>query len=341
MKHRNDNTDPSKRAHTILEPAQLQEPADLGIRRVTLSLLWDASAAGLKLRKTATRHSQRSTRAEGALHDFRVAMRRLRSWIRAFRRPLRGSISRRKRRRLDELFHATSTARDASVHFEWVREQRESLDDSEHAGYARLKRHLMARRRVGWAAALSAAKRFERMGPSLVRDLESFHCSKETEPLPPTGVLIGRQLVKISDELRESLTAIERASDERPIHRARINAKRLRYVAEPVARMVPEADVLMESLEHLQDMLGDLHDAHVLAAEMRRRRASAGSKYARARNAGIRALKRRLRERRTRAFALAERTWLHGRAAPFFLRVHEMAGDVERLARIRSPRLSD
>lgn len=337
MNRRNRKTDASKRVKTSLDRPQLQEQGGLGIRRVTLALVSDASAAALRLGRTAAKHDSKSARAEDALHDFRVAIRRLRSWSRAFRRPLRGSISGNQRRQLRVIFHATATARDAMVHLRWIREQRKSLDASGDAGHAWLKRRLKARRRTGWITALSAAKRLERMRPGLVSGLRDFRCLKEDKPLSRTGLLIGRKLIENADELERSLVAIESASDERPIHRARINAKRLRYVAEIIAAMVEDGNALIESLEHLQDMLGDLHDVHVLAAELRNRSAKKHAKSTRARKPGIRALHQRLRERRTLAFAPLEATWLHGRAGPFFSRAHEMAREIARIAEVRSP----
>src|SRR5918998_1337794 len=54
-----------------------------------------------------------------ALHDFRVALRRLRSCIRAYRNELKGSVSKRMRRSLRELMLVTNEGRDAEVHLEW------------------------------------------------------------------------------------------------------------------------------------------------------------------------------------------------------------------------------
>lgn len=341
MSRRFRRVDASRRAQTNMDREQLQEPADLGIRRVALGLLRDASVAGRKLRKTATKRGSKSAHAQDALHDFRVAVRRLRSWARAFRRTLRGSISRKQRRRLGEIFHATAAARDAAVHLEWMREQRESLDTPHRSAHAWMRRRLNARRKTGWSAALSAAKRFERLRPSLVAGLASHHHAKKREAAPSTGVLISRELMESSDALEKSLAAIESASDDRRVHRARIRTKRLRYVAEQVAPIVPEGDALSNSLQQLQDMLGELHDVHVLAAELHRQSAKRGAKGTRPLRPGLHALQQRLHDRRTRAFEQVEGAWLHGRADPFFARAREMARDIARLAESGSSERSE
>src|SRR5258708_18455205 len=55
-----------------------------------------------------------------ALHDFRVALRRLRSWQRAFRPWLRDTGRGRTRRALATLADASNDARDAEVGLEWL-----------------------------------------------------------------------------------------------------------------------------------------------------------------------------------------------------------------------------
>jgi hypothetical protein len=58
-----------------------------------------------------------------ALHDFRVAIRRLRSCIRAYRTELQGSVSKQMQRRLRKLTLATNAGRDAEVHLNRLRNQ--------------------------------------------------------------------------------------------------------------------------------------------------------------------------------------------------------------------------
>jgi CHAD domain-containing protein len=93
----------------------LDLPAPHGTRLVALTLLDAAAAARRKLDEGVDPE---------ALHDFRVALRRLRSWLRAFRPHLKGSVRGKERRRLQALADATGASRDAEVHLEWLREQR-------------------------------------------------------------------------------------------------------------------------------------------------------------------------------------------------------------------------
>lgn len=324
----------------ILDRGQLQERADRGVRRIALSLLRNANEACETLQKAAAKPGKKSASADDALHDFRVAVRRVRSWSRAFHSSLQGSISRKQRRHLGELFHDTGVARDAAVHLAWMRGQLEKLNTSQRVGPARLVHRLKTAQEAGWIATLSAARRFEAMSPKLARRLNTYRSMVDDQPPVRVGVVISQRLRDQSDDLQAALGAIEDARDEVPIHHARIAAKRLRYVAEQVAKLVQGGDALVETLEHLQDVLGNLHDVHVFSAtiadgaEQHSPSRTRGAASAQSRDAGILALTQRLHERGRRAFAIVERDWLSGRAAPFFARVREMADEVTRLARL-------
>ena len=84
----------------------LTTPAPGAARRIAVNLLDAASAA-----------RERLTDADDAeaLHDFRVAMRRLRSTLRAYQPQLDAVVPSKLRRRLRDLARATGEARDVEV----------------------------------------------------------------------------------------------------------------------------------------------------------------------------------------------------------------------------------
>src|SRR5205814_9032436 len=69
-----------------------------------------------------------------ALHDYRVALRRLRSCLRAYAKPLRSSLTGKTTRRLRRLAHGTNRCRDLEVHLAWLEEQRGSAADVARPG---------------------------------------------------------------------------------------------------------------------------------------------------------------------------------------------------------------
>jgi hypothetical protein len=68
--------------------------------------------------------------------------------------------------------------------------------------------------------------------------------------------------------LQRRLAAIAGPDDEKNVHKARIQIKRLRYLVEPLRTELPEARPVVRQLKELQTLLGELHDMHVLENEL-------------------------------------------------------------------------
>ena len=85
---------------SMVDESLLRGPADRGVRLVALSLLADAQKAGDRLTSASRGLYHGTAESNDALHDFRVAVRRLRSWIRAFKPSLRDAVPSKQRRRL-------------------------------------------------------------------------------------------------------------------------------------------------------------------------------------------------------------------------------------------------
>ena len=116
------------------------------------------------------------------------------------------------------------------------------------------------------------------------------------DPSPTFASVLAEKLRGQSARLRDRLAAIASASDNQRLSPARIEAKRLRYLLEPVARYVPEGKRAVRSLKGLQDVLGEMHDLEVLMqtletgsrAHRAGARARAARRGARGRRAGAR-----------------------------------------------------
>src|ERR1019366_410142 len=94
-----------------------------------------------------------------------------------------------------------------------------------------------------------------------------------------TRELLSQTLLDMTATLRARLDAPKLVGDVRAHHLARISAKRLRYVLEPLAegRFGPPAvarmaDAAVADLALLQDELGRIHDAHLFRRWLRERR---------------------------------------------------------------------
>jgi CHAD domain-containing protein len=325
--------------------ALLERTPEEAARVLALALVEAAGAAYARL-------AERSD-AE-ALHDFRVAVRRLRSTLRSYRPWLAGSRSRKLERQLERLGRATGGGRDAEVQLAWVRTAAAELRPHQRTGAAWLAARLEERCSAGYAqAAGPLAGTFPELAAGLRRRLAVYRTRVRLDAGAPASrfaAAAAAALRETGGDLQGALAEIGSAADQQAVHTARIRGKRLRYLLEPVAEEVAAARTLVRRLKGLQDLLGELHDAHVLEAELARaagaaaaeraaallRAALDGDEEAQRRQAhgrtaqpGILALALANRERRDTLFAALTKDWLDGRAAAFFDRLEKLNAGLE------------
>jgi CHAD domain-containing protein/CYTH domain-containing protein len=244
----------------------LRESIHRAVRLVALGHLADAVSARDRLADSTD---------DEALHDFRVALRRLRTWERAFRPYLRDDLSKKLRRRLRDLARDTGASRDLEVHLAWLAEQRRSLGRRQRAGLAWLLSNLRERKEDADSVLEDDVDaRFGRLETRLRRALGSYREKVRLRddgravPLPPFAEALAPRVRDGASELHDHLARVQTAANERDGHEARISAKRLRYLLEPVAKSIQGVTEIVDRLKSLQDVLGDLHDAQVFGAEI-------------------------------------------------------------------------
>jgi CHAD domain-containing protein/CYTH domain-containing protein len=292
------------------------------VRRLALARVEEAAGAAERLADPAD--------AE-ALHDFRVALRRLRTLLRAYRPWLKGTVPRSLRRRLRNLVRGTGAGRDAEVELEWVRSLRRGLAPEERAGAEDFERRVAAQVEVAYRGLRgSLARRYARLVSALRPRLERYRRIFPIDSPVAPEAFAGVAAARIRDQfaaLAEDVAAVEGIEDDGRAHRARIQGKRLRYLLEPFAAEIPAAARAVATLKRLQDLLGWLHDFAVLAGHLREAAASAagdaagphrgpgrtaGTLTPNERLAGLLGLVDRLRDRKTALFARIRRDWING-----------------------------
>lgn len=301
---------------------------DEGARRLALARLEEATAA----------RSHVGCSGPEALHDYRVALRRLRSCLRWYRRALRSTLSRKSLRRLRRLAHGTNRSRDLEVHLAWLGEQREHSGEADRPGVSWLfERLTTAQRDAGHAMRGLDERIFPLLHDRLVDELTEFHTTIRldgTLPSRSTAAATGSLVREASDRLKERLLKIHGYSSEAAIHRARIAGKHLRYLVEPFAQSVPQGEAVVDRLKQLQNGLGDVHDAHAFLAELRELLPAADEVSSDSSNflPGMETLMEMLETRGRQAFEAVARDWLHGAAEPFFQDVEGVATGITQLA---------
>ncbi len=236
-------------------PADLLErPADEAARRIAWTFVDDAHEAIERLGRGD----------DEALHDLRVALRRLRSLARSHSRHLGAALDAKRRKGLARLQRATGGARDSEVQLYWVRRLRKKLPHRER----RALRPLMTRldsdvRRAMRGVSSKARAQFGKLEPKLRKRLETV-TRHWREPVERYGRVAGGLMRDHTSALVSLLEPLGSIEQVRELHDARIAGKRLRYLLEPLRSHAADAPALVERLKSLQDLLGDIHDMQVL-----------------------------------------------------------------------------
>jgi len=237
----------------------LTAPAPGAARRIALTLLDAASAARERLTD--------ANDAE-ALHDFRVAMRRLRSTLRAYQAQLDAVVPAKLRRRLRDLARATGEARDVEVQISWLERQRNELAPARRAGVPWLLARLTERRdRAYEDIRQRIAPKFDRLARRLRRALGATPTPDATLP-PSLASVIAELLEDQGSDLERRLALIRSPANHAEAHAARIRVKRARYLLEPVVREAALTSPVLRRLKQVQQLLGDLHDLQVVIVRL-------------------------------------------------------------------------
>lgn len=311
-----------------------------------------ARVVALRLLENATKARERLGDASDAdaLHDFRVAARRLRSWLRALEPWLDESLPTKAKRRLKKAAQLTGDSRDAEVHLEWLNEQRAVLNARQRRGLVWLIEQIESEKKQSdHTVATRSARCFDRAREALSGKLPVYgaHVDDEKESWHRQfGVVVAQLLREHVAALADSLTKIGGFEDEKAVHDTRIAGKRLRYLLEPIAEHVEGGPALVADLSKMQDTFGSWHDVHVFSNTIVRASESAAAEEGRsvseavvegedARRAlrtdrqhqirlGLLALAERLHERGQEAYADAREQWL-GSGPSFVERVESAA----------------
>jgi CHAD domain-containing protein len=237
-----------------LDGELLDGPAATGARVLALARLADAEETALQVG---------AAEAPEGLHDFRVALRRLRSTLRLLDPALAGAVGAKQPRRLRKVTRLTGPAREAEVLLAWLAEVRGQLA-APYRGALDWLLDRVERRRAGAVRRVQeeALPAFQRLAPRLTRRLSAPPSTPGDAPATFAVVLAGVLRAQVL-ALREALGAVVGGEDAAGLHRARIEAKRLRYLLEPLRRMEGTgAEAAVEALKGLQELLGAWHDRH-------------------------------------------------------------------------------
>ena len=284
-----------------------------------------------------------------ALHDFRVATRRLRTHLEAHRDYLDRKRCKRVRKALGDIVTSTNAGRDFEVHRDWLQEQ------ASHKRLAALQREGLE-----WML----AERYSEHDPEL-RRATNGHIRREFAKIreelaaddwlagpaeaPEYGMTAATHdaLCKNLKKLETQLARIHSVDDVKATHRARLAVKKLRYLLEPLQSDARGAHRAIEEMKQIQDVLGDLRDLQILETQITVEVGRAANRWSDqlvhtgAHDARVAAITRgtpesrtcyalaaamqRVRREEQRHFDRAKKRWLKGNAGRLIARIEKVA----------------
>jgi len=192
--------------------------------------------------------------------------------LRAYRPQLETAVRSKDRKRLRAIQQATGGGREAEVALEWLAKQHADLEPAHLAGLNWLSTLLLERRR-NCAEALDSELRtnFRRTAEKLEERLAVMRSEQNLlseQPHVTFARTLANQIEAHATDLLVSLGQIASMEHIEQLHEARIVAKRIRYLLEPVRAYVDGAQSVVKRSKRLQELLGDLNDVHVLMLEI-------------------------------------------------------------------------
>jgi CHAD domain-containing protein len=255
-----------------------------------------------------------------ALHDFRVGLRRLRSWLRAFRREVDDTVGPGSFRRLRRLSRRTGRARDLEVQLAWLTQPTVPLGPLATRAAAAMAERVRAEHASARAAAYELIRsEFPETAKKLDKRLRRFEVRLDSETAGDDltmAAVLGPLLRRSGARVRQALAAITTSDAPGEAHRARLAVKHLRYLVEALGDWHRSGPEVARHLAALQDALGRLHDRHLLLAGVGTEAPSRGQ----------RALQAALGRAASAEFRRAMRLVRHRRTAATLERVERLAG---------------
>jgi CHAD domain-containing protein len=208
--------------------------------------------------------------APDAVHQLRVAARRLRSALATFRKLTDTTSAKALRAELQWLAGAVGQARDTEV----IRARLKDMINAEPTELLlgpvaqEIDEHLGTVQQQGRAAGLAALDSDRYFG--LLDSLDAFlaapplSASAQEEAPQTVGRLVSAERKRLRNAVRAVGSATGRGPQDVALHEVRKNAKRLRYAAEAASPIFgKQATALARVAEGIQEILGDFQDSVV------------------------------------------------------------------------------
>ncbi len=210
-----------------------------------------------------------------AVHQARVASRRLRESVPVLSAGLKGSKGKKARRKIRRLTGALGMVRELDVALKVV-DELAAAGNVPRAAIDELRAHVLAERQQRREVMLDRLDELDT--GKLQRRLGSVYEALSASGDSAWRELLGRRLLKRAKRLQAAMDQAGHLYAPEHLHQVRIAAKKLRYGLELAAEArVRAAAPLVRSLKRVQDMLGRIQDLQILGEHVAALQAGTGS----------------------------------------------------------------
>lgn len=198
------------------------------------------------------------------LHDYRVAIRKLRSVLALTKGAYPKEDTRRLKKQLGDLARATNRLRDLDVYLLDQEVYRQSLPEALRPGLDRM----FADFRKEQTQVLRSTKR-RLQSKTYERNVTKLQDWFRQDSLPggvrenaPIGFVAAKEILKHYHVVRKTGSPINAATPDEEVHELRIECKKLRYLLELYGSLFDEKEIkaVTKRLKRLQDVLGRFND---------------------------------------------------------------------------------
>lgn len=201
-----------------------------------------------------------------AVHQARVASRRLRESVPVLSAGLKGGKGNKARRKIRRLTGALGMVRELDVALKVV-DELASAENVPRAAVDELRAHVLAERQQRREVMLQRLDEVD--VDKLHRRLDSVSEALSAAEESGWRDLLGKRLLKRAKRLQAAVDQAGRLYAPEQLHQVRIAAKKLRYGLELAADAhVKAAAPLVRSLKRVQDVLGRIQDLQILGAHV-------------------------------------------------------------------------
>lgn len=230
----------------LTSPMTLQDPLSTVLHQLGNKLLSDAQTQAESLETENTE----------ALHDFRVSVRRLRSFLKSYEDVF--DDTKKHRERFADIMTLTDGKRNSDVRRSWLQTRQKKASEVEQAGLDYLLEH------VNSDEVLNVEKVKEQFASAAKKLEKTF--SKDLKEKASFGKVTAKILKRYSGHLEKRLSKIENSEDDKALQRTRSASKNLRYTLELLDTQ--ESKALVKDLVNFQTITGELRELQWLESKV-------------------------------------------------------------------------